>query len=67
MKLARIKRVTAVALAGESLPSGLTRGSTREARRVGVPATYSVLAEESPRPSPPPRRAGEERSIAWVD
>jgi hypothetical protein len=63
MKLARIKRVTAVArLRGRACP-GLDPGSTREARRVGVPATYSVLAgERAPTPTLP--REERERSAA---
>jgi hypothetical protein len=40
MKLARIKRVTAVAR--------LRGRSTREARRVGVPTTDSVPVERAP-------------------
>jgi hypothetical protein len=48
MKLARIKRVTAVArLRGRACP-GLDPGSTREARRVGVPTTDSVPVERAP-------------------
>ena len=43
MKLARIKRVTAVAR--------LRGRSTREARRVGVPATDTVPVERAPTPT----------------
>jgi hypothetical protein len=52
---------------GESLPSGLTRGSTREARRVGVPATDTVPVERAPTPTLPREERERERGIASVD
>src|SRR5580658_6972646 len=47
-------------LAGESLPSGLTRGSTREGAAGGVPATHSVPVERAPT-APSPAKSGRVR------
>jgi hypothetical protein len=51
-------------LAGESLPSGLTRGSMREARRVGARTTHTGALVGHPHPNPQERE--EQRSAFYA-